>query len=172
MKTYAPKGLHGAQLRAILEELQATPAQVSKFLQVTERSVWRWLSDGSAPFPVLAALPDDGPVPGWTAWLVLLPPVVAFAAAAWSQWVWPTVYYVEGAVRGTAGGVVAGLAFGVLASLAGGAVGPGRMQDVAPYAFDALLHAVTSFGLGGLLGGLVITWWQRRTMPIEIELDQ
>lgn len=123
-------------------------------------------------FPMLAALPDDGPVPGWTAWLVLLPPVVAFAAAAWSQWVWPTVYYVEGAVRGTAGGVVAGLAFGVLASLAGGAVGPGRMRDVAPYAFDALLHAVTSFGLGGLLGGLVITWWQRRTMPIEIELDQ
>ena len=61
MKTYAPKGLHGAQLRAILEELQATPAQVSKFLQVTERSVWRWLSDGSAPFPVLAALWHETP---------------------------------------------------------------------------------------------------------------
>lgn len=61
MKTYAPKGLHGAQLRAILEALQATPAQVSKFLQVTERSVWRWLADDSAPFPVLAALWHETP---------------------------------------------------------------------------------------------------------------
>ena len=25
-----------------------------------------------------------------------------------------------------------------------------------------LLHAVTAFGIGGLLGGLAITWWQRR----------
>lgn len=128
---------------------------------------------GALPaFPMLAALPDDGPAPGWTAWLVALPPVVAFVAAAWSQWTWPTAYYAEGAVRGTAGGVVAGLVFGLLASVAGGSVGPGRMQDVAPYAFDAMLHAVTSFGLGGLLGGLAITWWQRRTMPIEIELEQ
>ena len=78
---------------------------------------------------MLAALPDDGPVPGWTAWLVLLPPLVAFAAAAWSQWVWPTVYYVEGAVRGTAGGVVAGLAFGV-AGVPGGRGGRAR-QDAA-----------------------------------------
>lgn len=61
MKTYAPKGLNGAQLRAILEELQATPADAAKFLHVTERSVWRWLADDSAPFPVLAALWHETP---------------------------------------------------------------------------------------------------------------
>ncbi|MDO9455112.1 DUF6350 family protein [Nocardioides sp.] len=128
---------------------------------------------GALPaFPMLAALPDDGPVPAWTGWLVLLPPLVAFVAAAWSQWVWPTAYYVEGAVRGAAGGIMAGVLFSVAASLSGGAVGPGRMRDVAPYAFDVLLHAVTAFGIGGLVGGLVVTWWQRRTMPVEIELDQ
>ncbi|WP_148614139.1 DUF6350 family protein [Nocardioides rubriscoriae] len=128
---------------------------------------------GALPaFPVLAALPDDGPVPGWTGWLVLLAPLVAFAAAAWSQWTWPTAYYVEGAVRGAAGGIAAGVLFGLAASFAGGAVGPGRMRDVAPYAFDVLLHAVTAFGLGGLLGGLAVTWWQRRTMPVEVTLEQ
>ncbi|MCW2816326.1 MAG: hypothetical protein JWN84_3781 [Nocardioides sp.] len=128
---------------------------------------------GALPsFPVLAALPDDGPAPGWAGWLVLLPPLVAFAAAAWSQWVWPTAFYVEGAVRGLAGGIGAGVLFGLAARLSGGAVGPGRMRDVAPYAFDALLHAVTAFGIGGLLGGLVVTWWQRRTMPVEVELEQ
>jgi hypothetical protein len=122
-------------------------------------------------FPLLAALPSEGDGPGWGGWLVLLPPLVAFAAAAWSQWVWPTAYYVEGAVRGAAGGVTAGVLLALATSLAGGAVGPGRMADVAPYTFEVLLHAVTAFGLGGLLGGLAVTWWQRRTMPVEIELD-
>lgn len=56
MKTYAPKGLHGAMLRGLLDDLQATPAQVAKYLHVTERSVWRWLADDSAPYAALAAL--------------------------------------------------------------------------------------------------------------------
>jgi hypothetical protein len=60
LKTYAPR-LTGADLRPLLDELHATPAQASKFLQVTERSVWRWLSEGSAPFPVLAALWHETP---------------------------------------------------------------------------------------------------------------
>lgn len=60
LKTYAPR-LTGADLRPLLDELQATPAQASKFLQVTERSVWRWLSENSAPFPVLAALWHETP---------------------------------------------------------------------------------------------------------------
>ena len=127
---------------------------------------------GALPaFPMLAALPDESPTPAWTGWLFLLPPLVAFAAAAWSQWVWPTSYYAEGAVRGAAGGITAGVLFGVATSFAGGSVGPGRMADVAPYAFDVLLHAVTAFGVGGLLGGLAVTWWQRRTMPVEVTLD-
>lgn len=122
-------------------------------------------------FPMLAALPDEGPTAGWTAWLILLPPVVAFVAVLLHQRQSPVFRYTDGGIRGCAGGILAGLGFGVIASLAGGAVGPGRMQDVAPYAFDAALHAVTSFGIGGLLGGLAMTWWQRRSMPVEIELE-
>lgn len=56
MKTYAPKCLHGAMLRGLLDDLQATPAQAARYLHVTERSVWRWLADDSAPFAALAAL--------------------------------------------------------------------------------------------------------------------
>ncbi len=56
MKTYAPKTLSGADLRGLLDDLFASPLQISKFLRVTERSVWRWLADGSAPYAVLAAL--------------------------------------------------------------------------------------------------------------------
>ena len=61
MKTYAPKGLTGSDLRGILDDLHAAPPEVAKFLHVTERSVWRWLSDGSAPYPVLACLWHETP---------------------------------------------------------------------------------------------------------------
>ena len=64
--------------------------------------------------------------------------------------------------------MLAGAAFGVLAALAGGAVGPGRMTDVGPLVGSVLVHAVTAFGIGGLLGGLAMTWWQRRgAEPVE-----
>ena len=58
--------------------------------------------------------------------------------------------------------MVAGVRARLLAGLAGGAVGPGRMRMVEPLASDVLVHAITSFGIGGLVGGLAMTWWQRR----------
>ena len=76
----------------------------------------------------------------------------------------PTYRWEEGALHGCGGGMLAGALFGLLALLAGGAVGPGRMTDVGPLAGSVLVHAVTAFGIGGLLGGLVATWWQRRRL--------
>lgn len=113
-------------------------------------------------FPLLAALPDDGTTPGWTPWLMAVPPVVAVVAAARAQRRHPTVRWEEGALRGCTGGVLAGLLTGVLASFAGGAVGPGRMSSVEPFASEVMVHAITGFGIGGLFGGLAMTWWQRR----------
>lgn len=61
MKTYVPKDLRGEDLRSLLDDLHVSPLQISKFLKVTERSVWRWLADGTAPFAVLAALWHETP---------------------------------------------------------------------------------------------------------------
>ena len=61
MKTYVPKDLRGEDLRGLLDDLHVSPLQISKFLKVTERSVWRWLSEGTAPFAVLAALWHETP---------------------------------------------------------------------------------------------------------------
>jgi hypothetical protein len=113
-------------------------------------------------FPLLAALPDDGTPPAWTAYLMALPLLVAFAATMRSQRLAPTARWDEGIIRGLAGGVLAGLLFGLLAAVAGGAVGPGRMTDVGPLVLDTTVYAVTAFGLGGLLGGVLATWLQRR----------
>jgi hypothetical protein len=115
-------------------------------------------------FPLLAALPDNGPVAGWTTGLMAVPPVVAAVAAARAQRRHPTVRWEEGALRGCTGGVLAGVVTGALAGLAGGSAGPGRMGEVGPFSFDVLVHAITAFGIGGLFGGLVMTWWQRRAL--------
>ncbi|ABL83085.1 MULTISPECIES: DUF6350 family protein [unclassified Nocardioides] len=114
-------------------------------------------------FPLLAALPANGPTPAWTAYLLAVPPLVAAAAVARSQRRYPTLRWDHGALRGCVGGALAGLLLGLLAVVAGGAVGPGRMREVGPFAFDVLVHAITAFGLGGLVGGVLMTWWQRRT---------
>ena len=114
-------------------------------------------------FPLLAALPANGPAPAWTAYLLALPPLTAAVAVARAQRRFPTLRWDHGALRGCVGGALAGVLLGLLAAVAGGAVGPGRMRDVGPFAFDVLVHAITAFGLGGLAGGVLMTWWQRRT---------
>lgn len=119
---------------------------------------------GALPmFPLLAALPNNGPAPSWAVYLMALPPLVAAIAAARAQRKHPTVRWEEGALRGGTGGVLAGIALGLLAQLAGGALGPGRMRSVEPFAFDVLVHAITAFGLGGLFGGLAMVGWHRRS---------
>jgi hypothetical protein len=113
-------------------------------------------------FPLFAALPDTGPTPGWTPWLMAVPIVVAAVATAWAQRSRPTTSWSEAAIRGCAGGITAGVVLGFLLARTGGAVGPGRMAHLGPFAFDALVHAVTAFGLGGLAGAVAMTAWQRR----------
>ena len=121
------------------------------------------VSLGPVPmFPLLAALPDSGPTPAWATYAVGVPPLVAALAAAWAQRRTPTLRWEEGALRGCVGGVLAGVLLGVLAGLSNGAAGPGRMRVVGPEAVDVMVHAVTALGLGGLVGGLAMTWWQRR----------
>lgn len=112
-------------------------------------------------FPLLAALPDQGPTPWWTGWLMVTPVLAAMVVAGRVQRERPVLAWDRAAIRGCAGGITAGVVLAVLTVFAGGAVGPGRMSDVGPYTFDVLLHAITSFGIGGVVGALLVCWWQR-----------
>jgi len=114
-------------------------------------------------FPLLAALPDDGATPGWTVGLLALPPLVAALAVFRTLLRYPTTRWDEAALRGVGAGLGCAVVFALLAVLAGGAVGPGRMTDVGPSAFQVLLHGIATFGIGGLLGGLLATWRHRTT---------
>jgi hypothetical protein len=112
--------------------------------------------------PLLAALPDAGPTPGWTVALLALPPLLAALACYRVLRRWPTARWDDAALRGAGAGLLCAVAFAVLASLSGGVVGPGRMADVGPYVFQVLRHGIATFGVGGLLGSLLATWRVRR----------
>lgn len=112
-------------------------------------------------FPLLAALPDQGPQPWWTELLMLVPVLLAVYVAGRVQRDRPVLAWDQAAIRGCAGGILAGVVLAALTVLAGGAVGPGRMKDVGPYTFEVLLHAITSFGIGGVVGAVAVCWWQR-----------
>ncbi len=117
--------------------------------------------------PLLAALPDTGTTPGWAPWLVVAPfalaAVVAFRAARRH----PLQRWEDAVARGLGGGVAAGLLVGLLSVLAGGAVGPGRMRQVGVPGPEVTLHAVTTFGVGALVGTLVVLAWQRWSARAE-----
>jgi hypothetical protein len=114
-------------------------------------------------FPLLAALPDPGPTPGWAVAMLALPPLVAALAAYRVLRRYPTARWDEAAVRGVGGGLICAVGFAVLAAVAGGAVGPGRMTEVGPFVFPVLLHGIATFGIGGLIGSLAATIRHRRT---------
>jgi hypothetical protein len=113
-------------------------------------------------FPLLAALPGAGPTPRWAAALLAVPPLVAALATYRTLRRYPTSRWDEAALRGAGAGLVCAIAFTLLASLAGGSVGPGRMAQVGPFGFQVLLHAIATFGMGGLLGALAATVRVRR----------
>ncbi len=114
-------------------------------------------------FPLLAALPDNGPTPGWAVALLALPPLVAAVAAYRSLARYSTTRWDEAALRGVGAGLLCAVAFALLAALSGGSVGPGRMADVGPSLFPVLLHGIATFGIGGLLGGLAAAARCRRS---------
>ena len=109
-------------------------------------------------FPLLAALPQQGPGPGWAAGLVAVPVLLGALAGALVVRRHPHPGYETGAGRGLAGGVLGGVVLSVLVHLAGGAVGPGRMTDVGAPFLEVVLIASVALGGGGLLGGVAATW--------------
>jgi hypothetical protein len=70
--------------------------------------------------------------------------------------------YETGAVRGLGTGVLGGLLVALAVQKAGGSVGPGRMAHGGAPFREVLVAATVALGIGGLLGGVLATWWLRR----------
>ncbi|MEJ7634201.1 DUF6350 family protein [Aeromicrobium sp.] len=107
---------------------------------------------GNVPgFPLLAALPPPGELPGWVFVLGLVP-LLAGVVSGWRVGPGRREGVLGRVALGAAAGAVAGFMLGVLIGLSGGAVGPGRMADAGPPTFTPLLLAVPVMAVGGALG--------------------
>jgi hypothetical protein len=113
-------------------------------------------------FPLLAALPGDGPTPGWAVGLLAVPVLVGAAGAVLAQRSYGVTAYDSAALRGFASGFGAALVTTVGIALAGGPMGTGRMADIGASASEVFVAAVMAMSLGGLVAGVVTAWWQRR----------
>lgn len=118
--------------------------------------------------PLLAALPDPGTPPSWWSAAPGVAVVVAALAAWRHQRERPTLRWDEGALRSCGAGLLAAIGFALACATAGGALGPGRLRDSGAALGEVALHGVVWLGLGALLGGVAITWWQRHTsVPVD-----
>lgn len=119
------------------------------------------VSLGAIPaFPVLAALPDEGPTPGWLVVLIGVPVLAAsYGVLATGGRTLPLDL---AAIRGAAAGLLAGILIALAISLAGGALGTGRLTDIGAPTAEVLVFATGTMSVGGLLGGLVQAWARRR----------
>lgn len=117
--------------------------------------------------PWLAALPAEGPAPGWMRALILLPMLVAAVTAARGHLRYPTASLLDGSLRAVGAGMVAALLVATGAWLCGGIAGPGRMRVFGADFWPVLTYGVAVLGIGALMGGLVMTWWWRRTLATQ-----
>lgn len=113
-------------------------------------------------FPLLAALPDDGPAPVWALAVLAVPVAVAMAGAVLAQRSYRVPAYDSAALRGFGTGLGAAVLTTVAVLAAGGPMGTGRMADIGAPAGEVLVAALLAMGLGGLVAGTVTAWFQRR----------
>jgi hypothetical protein len=113
-------------------------------------------------FPLLAGLPEAGPVPGWTIAFMAVPVLVAIVGSVLAQRAYGVTAYDSAALRGFGCGFGAALLSTLAIALAGGPMGTGRMADIGAPLGDVLVSAVAAMSLGGLVAGVVTAWWQRR----------
>jgi hypothetical protein len=113
-------------------------------------------------FPLLAALPDDGPTPAWTRALLAVPVLAAGLGTGLALRRHQPVAHDLAAMRGAAAGFGAGILTTVLVAFAGGPLGTGRLADVGAPVAEVLVFASGLMAAGGLVGAVVANGWQRR----------
>ena len=113
-------------------------------------------------FPLLAALPGNGPTPEWLVGVIGVPVVVGAVGAVLAQRAYRVPAYDSAALRGFGSGFGAAVLTTLAVYLAGGPMGTGRMADIGAAPGEVFVAAVAAMSLGGLVAGLATAWWQRR----------
>lgn len=118
---------------------------------------------GAVPaIPWFAALPDQGPTPGWLIGICVVPVICAGLGVAVAGRGAEPLPYDLAAIRGAAAGFGSAVVIAVAISLSGGPLGVDRLADVGAASGEIFLFALASMVIGGVLGGLLTAWRHRR----------
>ncbi|KAB8197817.1 hypothetical protein FH608_004670 [Nonomuraea phyllanthi] len=111
---------------------------------------------GTVPsLPLLGALPDSGPVPGWMMAVVALPFAAGAVAGVMVARISPSPSYEAAPLWGLLSGVTSGCVAGLLAALSGGPIGGGRMATVGPSPWEVALSVALEVGVAaGISAGV------------------
>lgn len=124
------------------------------------------VSLGAVPaFPVLAALPNEGPTSGWLVLMMGLPALSAAIGAGIGRRDGIRQPLDLAALRGAAAGFGSGVLITLAIALAGGPAGTGRLADIGAPVAQVLVFATGTMSVGGLIGGLVHEWYRRWRSP-------
>jgi Family of unknown function (DUF6350) len=125
------------------------------------------VSLGRVPaFPLLAALPDEGPASWWLMGLLAVPALAGVFAALVGLRHHPVDAYDQAALRAGLAGLLAGLLTGGMTGLAGGSVGPGRMSDVGAQVLACTGVGVVTMALPAVVTGVLVCWRTRRRAAV------
>lgn len=111
---------------------------------------------GTVPsLPLLGALPDSGPVPGWMIAVVAVPFAAGAVAGVVVARISPSPSYEAAPLWGFFTGVTTGLLAGLLAALSGGPIGGGRLAAVGPSPWEVALSVALEVGVAaGISAGV------------------
>lgn len=112
--------------------------------------------------PVLAALPGEGSSSGWLNLLIAVPALAAAIGVGLARRGTEPPAYDLAALQGAGAGFAAGVLVTVAIAMAGGPLGTGRLVEIGAPVAEVLVFAVGTMSVGGVIGGLVTTWLQRR----------
>jgi len=111
---------------------------------------------GTVPsLPLLGALPESGPVPGWMMAVIALPFLAGAVAGVVVARVSPSPAYEAAPLWGFLTGVSTGLVMALLAALSGGPIGGGRLTAVGPSPWEVALSVALEVGVAaGISAGV------------------
>ena len=112
--------------------------------------------------PLLAALPEQGPTPGWLIGVCAVPVLCAGLGVAFAGRYTDPLPYDLAAIRGAAAGFGSALLIALAIGLSGGPMGVDRLADIGAPLGETFIFATASMVIGGTFAGLIQSFVQRR----------
>ncbi|MFC7645132.1 DUF6350 family protein [Streptosporangium lutulentum] len=115
---------------------------------------------GTVPsLPILGALPEAGPTPGWVMLVIAVPFVAGAVAGVLVVRISPSPSYEGAPLWGFVCGLVTGVAAGLLAALSGGSLGGARLSSLGPEAWQVMLSVTLEVGVAAGIAAGLANWW-------------